>query len=473
MEDTRVELGRFGKGRLERWGEALILHVAGEPYERGRQHGALLGDLIETTMRKGLSSAAAVCGKAVGGDPELGLERLRQGSEEAEGYLPPELTEEIRGIADALAERGSALDLRDFLTWNLMYDTWCFYAHPRPSDPSAEFPRSPYPEAVGCSSFSAWGGATKDGALLFGKNMDNLDLPGIPEGRVLVFCDPEGGLGHVNFTQAGMLAVDGGFNEAGMAMMTHYSGSTFETMRGCGIGSLTRLLLQRASRLRDAEELLTVYPRCTGINYHVADAKAKKAAVVEANAKETAIRLPYQKEALWSTNHCNCYPGWMGYEGKNMVAGQAPVYGLADVSNIEAWQLSLREKDNPNIAATGRFRRYQALIEETYGQLDVEAGMRILRDRRDPDTGEERPWDRPAKARNDGMTISYLLPRKSFAEDTRLYKADSRIEVTGQSTNLWSAVALPGTGEIYAALEGLPAHRRSFRYFNLLKELGR
>jgi len=463
VTEERILVARHGQGYLEKLGDASILHVKGAPYERGFQHGYLLRDVIARTVPRGLTAASAVCGKAVGGSPEDGLERLMLGKDIAKEFLPGEILEEIHGISDALTVSGSTLDFDDVLAWNLMYDTWCFYAHPDFKDP----------DTIGCSSFSAWGAATADGNLIFGKNMDNLDLPGIPEGRVLVICDPDKGLGHANITQAGMLAIDGGFNEAGICMMTHYSGSAHETMRGQGIGTLSRRILQNARSLDDAIALVSASPRCTGINYHVADASARTAAVVEANARHVGVRRPWHGDALWSTNHCNCYPGWMGYSGLNMVEDQQPVYGLKDISSIDAWQTSLRQRDNPNIAASGRFRQLGKLLEAANGRLDMESGIEILRDRHHPDTGELREWDTPAKARNDGTTISYLLPRKSYSEKIPFYKSSEESPITGQSTNLWSMMIKPGTGEFSVALEGLPAHRYEFRQLNLFTELGR
>lgn len=463
MSEERKLIARHGEGYLEKLGESTILHVKGSPYERGFQHGYLLRELIERTVPRGLTAASAVCGKAVGGSPEDGLARLMLGKDIAKEFMPEEFIEEIHGLSHALTISGSVLDFEDILAWNLMYDTWCFYAHPGFKDP----------DTIGCSSFSAWGGATADGALVFGKNMDNLDLPGIAEGRVLVVCDPDRGLGHANITQAGMLAIDGGFNEAGICMMTHYSGSAHESMRGLGIGSLSRLVLQNARSLDEAIRILSENPRCTGINYHVSDAAEKTSAVVEANAQGVGIRRPWKDEMLWSTNHCNCYPGWMGYSGRNMVEAQQPVYGLEDISSIEAWQESLRDVDNPNIAASGRFRQMGKLLEAAKGRLDMESGIEILRDRHHPDSGELRDWDTPAKARNNGTTISYLLPRKSYSEKLQFYKSSEESPVTGQSTNLWSMIIKPETGDFGAALEGLPAHRYEFRRFNLKKELGR
>lgn len=490
MAEAR-QIAGWGKGSLEILDGARILRLKGGAYERGLQHGHLLGSLMEYTISRGMAAAAAVCAKATGSGQAEGLARIFEGARHAEPFIPDSMVEEIRGIADALAARGSRIDYRDLVAWNLMYDVWCFYAHPgygdpgavvaagdaRPAEATMAAERAAGAEAgmpgetIGCSSFSAWGAATKDGRLVFGKNMDNLDLPGIPEGRILTICDPDGGLGYANITQAGMVAIDGGFNEAGIAMMTHYSGSSEETMRGCGIGVLSRRILLAADSLEKAVDIVALSPRCTGINYHVADAAARKATVVEANARRWALRSPWGGEYLWSTNHCNCYPGWMGYQGPGMVAAQAPAYGLKDISSIPAWQESLKEKDNPHIAASGRFRRYEALLRQKYGTLDLDAAIQVLRDRRDPDSGIERDWDRPARARNDGMTISYLMPRKEYSDYVDWYKAQGGGPVTGQSMNLWSMVAVPETGDFGAALSGKPGHRGSFLFLNLKREL--
>jgi len=162
MHDDRKTLGRYGKGSLELQGDIVVLHVKGAAYERGYQHGHLLRDRIDRTASRGLTGAAAVCALAIGGTLEDGFERLRRGREEAAGYVPPEFREELRGMADALAAAGSPLDFDDLLLWNTMYDSWCFFAHPDPSDPAATYPREPY--TIGCSSFSAWGTRRATGA---------------------------------------------------------------------------------------------------------------------------------------------------------------------------------------------------------------------------------------------------------------------------------------------------------------------
>ena len=203
----------YGKGFLEEKQRVKVLHLRGAAYERGYQHGVLLKDEISEVLTGGLTGGAAVIAKATGSDVSLAIEKMMVGQKAMEPYIPPEFKEELQGIADGIAEAGSSLTYEDILLWNTMYDQRCFYAHPNPSDPNNSPIRCSYPP--GCSSFSAWGRATLDGKMIFGKNMDNLNLPRILENRILVIVAPDHGYGHAFITHPGMLAIDGGINEDG------------------------------------------------------------------------------------------------------------------------------------------------------------------------------------------------------------------------------------------------------------------
>lgn len=472
MKNGQKIIRTHGKAFLEERHGLKILHLKGAPYERGYQHAALLTKEISEIVIKGLTGASTFVARAISSDVAGGLKALTVGKQEAEPYIPPEFKEEMRGISDGLAAGGSKIGLDDILLWNTMYDSYCFYNHPDPSNPRTSANRHPYPP--GCSSFSAWGSATRDGKLVFGKNMDNLTLPGILENRILTIIDPDHGLGHAFMTHPGMIAIDGGINEDGVEMMTHYSPSIHESMRGCGIGILSREILQNVHRLDDAINILTVYPRCTGINYHVADAKVNGSVVIEVSANEVAVRYPESgKDVLWSTNHSNCYPGWKGYEGHNMVDGQAQPFQLNDVTTLEKWQESLRDKANLYISGSGRFRRYEQLLHENYGQISVEKGIEIVSDRRDPDTGRKRPWDEAVPAPNDGATICMLKPRVTYAENALCYKSKERLTIAATPGCLWSIVAVPADGDLWVAGTDFPAQRGPYIHLNLIEELER
>jgi hypothetical protein len=125
--------GRYGKGFLETGANITILHLKGAPCACGYQHGVLLADRITSTVSMGLTGAAAVA-LSTGVGVKQGLNRLRQGMDQASGFLLPELREELHGMADALREAGAPLTREAF--------------------------------TIGCCSFSAWGTAIRDGKLL-------------------------------------------------------------------------------------------------------------------------------------------------------------------------------------------------------------------------------------------------------------------------------------------------------------------
>ncbi len=460
------------EGFLEEKQGIKILHLKGKPYERGYQHGTLLKDEIFEVLTGGLTGAAAVISRRTGIDFPLAIKEMKIGAKSMEPYFPAEFKEELKGIANGLKKAGSQLTYDDILLWNTMYDQRCFYNHPNHVDPNNLPVGDQYP--TGCSSFSAWGKATLDGKMIFGKNMDNFNLPGILENRILVFVAPEEGYRQSFITHPGMLAIDGGINEEGIAMMTHYSGSINETLQGCGIGVFTRLILSKVHSIKDAIAILNDYPRCTGINYHVADSKVNRAAVIEVSATEVAVRYPEQdKDILWCTNHYNCYPGWKGYEGHNMVLGQALAYNLTDVSTIEKWQNSLLDKNNTLIPAAYRFNRYEQLLIENYGKLTVKKGIEILSDRYDPDTGKERSWSEQLSSRDSIPTISRLnhpFPNDKVVEDVNYYKRNKKGAIYAYGSTLWSLISILEDGDFWLAIKDFPAHKGKYELFNFREE---
>ncbi|HNT72681.1 MAG: Acyl-coenzyme A:6-aminopenicillanic acid acyl-transferase [Methanosaeta sp. PtaB.Bin087] len=453
-----------------------ILRLAGSPYEMGYQHGRLLAKEIDLMVKTTLPATAAYVALQADSELDRAEEMLWIGQRRAEPHLPKELKVEMEGIADGVRDGGGRATLEEILLWNTNYDQWCIYCHPNfwscspgpdgggvADEGDREGPAPLAPPAGGCSSFSAWDeGAGGGGELIFGKNEDNFNMPGQLECRMMVVAAPDDGFGHVFMTYPGMIGLDGGVNEAGFEMMTQLSSMRHETMAGCGIAVFTRLLLTRAKTVDDAVRILREYPRCAGIAYHVADGVAREAAVVETSSKRVCVRHPMDGvEALWQTNHSNCYPGWMGYSGYNMVRDQAPVNGLSDVSTIDRWQAGLRDPYNFFVQAPSRFERYGQLIHDHYGEITPEVAIEILSDRYDPYTRMVRPEGFPSWTNNILCTISALYPDFAYRarEPVGAFKA--------HIANMWSLVARPEGGDLWLAIRGFPAQRGGFEHFNL------
>jgi hypothetical protein len=443
------------------------LLLRGSPYEIGYQHGFHLAEKISLMIHTTLLATAGFVSRQTGWDLDTSEAMTWKGMQLAKPHFPNFLKEEMHGIADGARAAGANISLAQVMLWNTNYDQWCIYSHPYhwtpEGAPPSNFGGSIAPASSGCSSFSAWDEwAGGDGKLIFGKDEDNFNLPGQMENRILIVVKPDDGIGHCFMTFPGMIGLDGGFNEAGFEMMTQLNQMADETMEGCGIGVFTRLLLTSAKRVNDAIKIFNSHPRISGIAYHVADAVNKEAAVVETSSKHVAVRYPQEGvKALWQSNHSNCYPGWMGYEGYNMVNDQQRVNELKDVSTIENWQASLRDIDNPYIQAASRFERYRELIHHHKGSISVETAQEILTDRYDPYTGLTRQKWEASVSNNNMCTIGALYPDVTFAAKPPVGKFKAHI------ANMWSMVAYPESGDFWLAAKGFPAQYEGYVHFNL------
>jgi len=180
------------------------------------------------------------------------------------------------------------------------------------------------------------------------------------------------------------------------------------------------------------------------------------------------LRYPMPNvKAMWQTNHSNCYPGWMGYSGYNMVADQVLVNELKDISTIENWQNSLKDPYNFFVQAPSRFERYGQLVHEHYGKITVENAIKILSDRYDPYTRTTRPGDFPSWTNNILCTICALYPDFAYRAKEPLGKFKAHI------SNMWSLIAYPETGDLWLAIKDFPAQYGGYEYFNLKKLLSR
>ncbi len=455
------------KGSFRIQDEVKILRMKGTPFEMGYQHGYLLADKIRVMIKTTLQATIAYIALATGNDLATSEEWFWLGQKAAEPFLPEEFKEEMKGIAAGCNDAGVPVTVQQIYLWNTNYDQWCIYAHPHYWHPLEGVGQRKLAtitqSAGGCSSFSAWDNAAGgDGKLIFCKDEDNFNLPGQLENRMMFVADPDDGYGHMFLSYPGMIGLDGGFNEVGFEMMTQLNSMKDETMEGCGIAIFTRLLLTHVNNVDDAIGIFNKYPRCAGIAYHVADAINKRAAVVETSGTRIAVRYPVPgQHFLYQANNSNCYPGWMGYEGYNMVVDQAPVNELTNVSTIDAWQASIRDPANKYVQAPSRVERYGELLAMNYGKITLEVAKEIMSDRFDPYTQRERKKWEPSVSNNILCTICALYPDNTF------HAAEPLGEFKAYIANMWSLITLPETGDFWLAINGFPAEYGGYVQFNL------
>ncbi|MDY3558217.1 phospholipase B family protein [Gemmata sp. JC673] len=156
----------------------VVLHIEGEPYPRGYQHGRLLAKEIAAYVRM----LATECSPKA---PADGWKAARLVTNAAFlRKIDPELLEEMKGIADGATDAGASyegrdIDLLDVAVLNVQMELASLESalhtmptglegktFPRPGRPRAPAPR---PKKVDhCSAFIATGPATADGKIVFG-----------------------------------------------------------------------------------------------------------------------------------------------------------------------------------------------------------------------------------------------------------------------------------------------------------------
>jgi hypothetical protein len=242
----------------------IVLHIEGEPYERGVQHGRLLAEEIAALVRcfaaERSPKAPADAWKST--RTLVNALFLRRYHKE---YL-----EEMKGIADGANAAGARfegrkLDLVDIVALNSWADIETLdpalaatanglegkrFKH---ESPPAKSP----PKPMHCSAFAANGKATRDGKIVLGHiTMFNL----YPSGFYNIWLDVKPARGHRVFMQTypgGMQSgLDYYFNNAGLIVCETTLAQTRFDITGLAVASRIRQALQYADNIEKAVEIL-------------------------------------------------------------------------------------------------------------------------------------------------------------------------------------------------------------------------
>jgi hypothetical protein len=242
----------------------IVLHIEGDPYERGYQHGRLLATEIAAFIRCAAARSSAAA-------PSEGWRNFRMLANAL--FLrrfDAEYLEEMKGTADGAAAGGArfdgrAIDLIDILGLNVSLEVESLEAalEVAPTglegkqfhDPQPQ-PRSS-PRPMHCSAFVATGPATADGRIVFGHvNMFEL----YPTSFFNVWLDVRPAKGHRICMQTFPAGIWSGtdyyLNDAGLLLSeTTISQTRFETT-GISLASRVRRAIQYSDTIDHVVETL-------------------------------------------------------------------------------------------------------------------------------------------------------------------------------------------------------------------------
>jgi hypothetical protein len=243
----------------------IVLHIEGEPYERGYQHGRLLAPEIAAFLR----CAAALRSHQAPADGWRHTRSLVNALFVRRYH--PEYLEEMKGIADGASAAGARfdgrpLDLIDVVALNAWpeYDTLDSALDATPTGlEGLRFPHNqpramPRPQPMRCSAFAATGPATADGKIVFG----HITMFGLyPSLFYNVWLDLKPAKGHRVLMQTYPGGIQSGMdyylNDAGLLVCETTIRQTQLDIHGLALASRIRQTLQYASSIDEAVAILT------------------------------------------------------------------------------------------------------------------------------------------------------------------------------------------------------------------------
>jgi hypothetical protein len=242
----------------------IVLHIEGEPYERGYQHGKLLAPEIAAYLR----CFAAILGPKAPTEAWHNTRRLVNAL--FVRRFEKEFLEEMKGIADGATAAGARfdgrpIDLVDIVGLNCWPEIETLDSALEATPTGLEGIRFPHPQPRAkpdprpehCSAFAATGPATADGKIVFGHitmfslyaaNFYNVWIDIKPaKGHRVLMC------GYPGAMQSGM---DYYLNDAGLLIAETTIGQTRFDIKGKTEASRIRQASQYASTIDQAVEIL-------------------------------------------------------------------------------------------------------------------------------------------------------------------------------------------------------------------------
>lgn len=160
--------GNLSNASLKTWDQGyrfdkngwIYVHIEGEPYQRGYQHGYLVAPEIKEVMR----SLRYLSYWNTGMNWSFFVDA---GEEMFSPQLDPEFLDEIKGIADGARAAGTDVTWQEILAWNAYYELfYCWWPDEKDKLSIPGMRR----EKDHCSALIATGNATTDGKIVIGHN---------------------------------------------------------------------------------------------------------------------------------------------------------------------------------------------------------------------------------------------------------------------------------------------------------------
>ena len=290
----------------------IYLHIEGQPYERGYQHGHL--------MAREIPEYLARCAAELGGPENWNDYRTEANALFLRGF-DREILEEMRGIADGAADAGGRwqnrrIDLMDIVVANVTVEMGELQSAVRVTPTGLEtlgFDKPSYGQASGgarrdtvmdhCSAFAATGPATRDGKMVIG-HVTWWPLTLAEGTNVMLDIKPASGHRLIMQSYAGGIesGTDWYQNDAGVVLTETTIGQTPFNIQGTPVAFRARLAIQYGGNIDEVVEKLGT--RNNGLytnEWLIGDAKNNEIAMYELGTNHTKLWRSSKNEWFGNT----------------------------------------------------------------------------------------------------------------------------------------------------------------------------
>ncbi len=344
-----------------------MARLAGTQAEMGAQHGRLVAreaaalfgfykTMPERTLAGDMTGAAGAVGKVmVRALVTAWQHRLVRDR-------PVELAERTRAFAEAVKKLVPEASVRDsllaFATMDSLQNCVSLAARGKVGPFAGTLPRAIVGAVPACTSAMAWGHASHDGELMFGRNFD---FPGVgvwDAAPAFIVCAPSGGM-HYGFfaTRGADTPVVTVVNEAGLVLAPHTRWHRDTTFGGAMIVDVVHEIARRAETLEDAIRIAKERPISSSWGIAIGSARERSGLVLEIAGRQVEVVRPVPGASFLTC--ANSY--------------RTPALQEREIAATQAW----------SIHSDRRERRLRTLIEQRGEPLTPEALARFLGDRQD------------------------------------------------------------------------------------------
>lgn len=256
-------------GRLYRVNGCRVLELTGTPEEMGTAHGQLLG----TEVRRVLGEVLR---------PESDDDRFRRimaGTKVMEKFQPEPYRRELAALA-----RAAGVDYMQLVALQLFGDA------ERGRLPAGESAPGQKELSYQCTSFAAFGPATRTGELIAGRNFDYWYERVNSFAALIIHYRPAAGRSFITVSWSGVLNGWTLMNDAGLVAANNNGYGASESLEGVSTCFLQRRVIEEAATVEEGLAVVRRGPRAVGTVLLIAGGQPADAVEVEFDHDSVAVR---------------------------------------------------------------------------------------------------------------------------------------------------------------------------------------